>query len=120
MSHAKPLPKEFTADLAIASAQAFGARLAWLIQNAKISDEVKESLVALVPNMSAEQLDKLSELFMSDFLNQETADLDEKFKKEIEKLKTQNAKDHEKLQAKAGEELEKLEQKLKELSSKRD
>ena len=120
MSHAKPLPKEFTAELATASAKAFGARLAWLIVNAKISDEVKESLVVLVPKMTPEQLDKLSDLFLSDFLNQQTQDIDTKFKQELEKIKTQGAKEEAKLVNKTHEDLGKLERKLKELSSKRD
>ncbi len=120
MSHAKPLPKEFTAELATASAQAFGARLAWLIHNAKISADVKESLVVLLPQMSVEQIDKLSDLFMSDFLNQETIDLDQKFAKELEKIKSQQVKDQDKLITSTNNELQELEKKLKELSSKRD
>ncbi len=120
MSHAKPLPKELTQETAIASAKAFGMRLAFLIHNAKISDEVKESLVTLVPEMTPEQLDRLSDLFMADWLNQQTQDIDDKFKRELEKIKALSEKEEEKILAKANTDLNKLEQAFRDLNNKKD
>lgn len=119
MSHAKPLPKQFTADLARGSATALGQRLGWLIANAPISNDVKESLLTLLPQMTPEQIDRLSDLLLSEFLNNQTRGIDDKFKRELEKIKIQADKEEEKIIASANEDLGKLEQKLKQLSTKR-
>ena len=61
-------------------------KLLILIKNLTMPEEVKESLVDLLAAFSLPQIEKLTNILEAKYLDEQTKEIDEKFKKEIESL----------------------------------
>jgi len=65
----------------VAQAQKLGILLA----NSTMPEDIKESWLAILPEMSIEQIQQLLDILEAKYLDSQTKDIDEKFKKQIEK-----------------------------------
>lgn len=61
-------------------------KLAILLQNSNMPDDIKESWVAMLPHMSLEQIERLLNVLEAKFLDQETKGIDEEFKNKIKAM----------------------------------
>lgn len=69
------------------AAQAQGAKLGYLISTLNVSDKIKDSFLAVLPQMSLDQIGKLIELLEQNYVQQKTMDLDQKLEEELKKIK---------------------------------
>ncbi|OGY91254.1 MAG: hypothetical protein A3H70_05185 [Candidatus Komeilibacteria bacterium RIFCSPLOWO2_02_FULL_48_11] len=65
-----------------------GQKLGFLIAALNVSDEVKEAFFDLLPHLSLEQLERLTNILESKYLSQQTSGPDEKLKAELEAIKS--------------------------------
>ncbi|MFH1192696.1 MAG: hypothetical protein V1656_00010 [Candidatus Jorgensenbacteria bacterium] len=105
---------KITEEEAQKTAEAHGRRLGFLIATLNVSDETKQALLALLPAMTLEQIDRLSELLVKAFVNEQTKEFDEDFARELELIKKEHAVSCAALETNIQSELDALEQKLKE------
>ncbi|MDP2812074.1 MAG: hypothetical protein Q8O32_00050 [bacterium] len=70
-------------------AKAKGQRLAFLLSAANIDDEQKEAWLTLLPEMSLEQLEKLVDVLEAQYMNQQSKNIDEDFKKDLTNIKNE-------------------------------
>lgn len=70
------------------TAQAAGKRLGFFISALNVSDEVKETFLDILPHLELEQLERLTNILESKYLAQETESIDQEFKAELEKIKS--------------------------------
>jgi len=61
-------------------------KLAIILDNANISQDVKDALAAILPQMTLEQIDRLLNIMEAKYLDEQTGEIDEKYKKELERL----------------------------------
>ncbi len=61
-------------------------KLATLLYYSDLPDEIKESWITLLPEMSLEQMQKLLDILEANYLDQATKDIDEKYTKEFSGL----------------------------------
>jgi len=61
-------------------------KLATLIYHSTMPDEVKESWISMVPEMSVEQIDRLLNILEAKYLDEKTRDIDVEYKEKIKKL----------------------------------
>mgnify|MGYP006449325389 FL=1 len=73
-------------------AKAQGEKLAFFITSLNVPEEQKQGWLALLPSMSPEQLDRFMNVLEAQYLDQQTKDVDDKFKKDLEKVQTDFAK----------------------------
>jgi len=71
-------------------------KLAMLLFYSTMPQQVKGSWIAILPKMSLKQIDRLSSILEAKYLDEQTEDIDKKFKKKLETtikgFKKQNAK----------------------------
>lgn len=71
-------------------------KLAALLYDSNMSEDVKEAWLALLPKMTLEQIDRLLAILEAKYLDEKTRHIDAEFKEKIkaiaEKLKEQDAK----------------------------
>ncbi|MDO8524816.1 MAG: hypothetical protein Q7R99_04295 [bacterium] len=101
--------QEITISL-VAQAQKLGLLLA----NSTMPEDIKESWLAILPEMSIEQIQQLLDILEAKYLDSQTKDIDEKFKKKIEK----ELDKFQKKDAKIEKEVEKKAKELKKILSK--
>ncbi|MFW0862583.1 MAG: hypothetical protein ACKKL6_03270 [Candidatus Komeilibacteria bacterium] len=94
-------------------AKSQGAKLGFFISALNVEDKYKEAILAILPKMSLEQIDRLIAIFEAQYTQQETTGIDESFKKELQNIKDKYDKDIEKVDNKVIEGLEKLTAELK-------
>lgn len=70
-------------------AKAKGQRLAFLLAAANIDDEQKEAWIALLPGMSLTQLEKLVDILEANYINQQTKNIDEDFKRDLTNMQAE-------------------------------
>ncbi len=87
----------------------FGRKLAVLLHDSNLPDEVKEAIIDLLPDLSLEQIDRLFLILETAYENQETKGIDQKYRKIIKYIAKEFSHDEEVLSAKFKKELEKLE-----------
>ncbi len=75
-------------------------KFAVLLDNSNIPDDIKRSLISIMPDLALEQIDKLSMILETRFLDEETKDIDEKFKKELNDLVDEFEKEEKDLDSK--------------------
>ncbi|PIZ82020.1 MAG: hypothetical protein COY02_00790, partial [Parcubacteria group bacterium CG_4_10_14_0_2_um_filter_41_6] len=73
-------------------ARAKGKKLAFLIASLNVDNETKEAIMALLPGMSLEQIERFLDILESKYLQQETQGIDEDFKKELERVGDEHKK----------------------------
>lgn len=61
-------------------------KLAVLLYNSSIPDDVKEAWIVMLPHMSLQQIARLLDILESKFINQETRDIDEKYRDKLQLL----------------------------------
>lgn len=61
-------------------------KLAVLLHNSNMPDDVKESWLAMLPEMSLKQMDRLLNILEAKYLDEQTKGIDEKYNKEIKTL----------------------------------
>ncbi len=64
-----------------------GKKLGYLIYNSTLTDEIKQELLALLSEMSIEQIDKLINIFDAKLLDEDTGKIDKDFEKEIKEIR---------------------------------
>lgn len=64
-----------------------GQRLAFLLSNTNIDAEQKEAWLALLPEMSLAQLERLVDILEAKYIDQQTKNIDEDFKKDLTAIK---------------------------------
>lgn len=71
-------------------------KLAALIYDSKMPEDIKEALIGVLPKMSLEQMDRLLAILEAKYLDEKTRHIDAEFKEKIkaiaEKFKEQDAK----------------------------
>ena len=72
---------EITKDLEL-----HAKKLAILLHNSTMPDDVKLAWISLLPEMSAEQIGRLLNILEAKYLDEQTRDIDEKYKKELEEI----------------------------------
>ncbi|MCH7883447.1 hypothetical protein IIA95_03465 [Patescibacteria group bacterium] len=76
-------------------------KLAILLYNSTMPSDIKDAWIALLPKMSTEQIDQLFNILEAKYLDGGTKDIDEKYRKELEKVvkdfEKERDEDHEKL-----------------------
>ncbi len=70
----------------MSSAEERGKRLGFLIASLEMSAQQREALLSLLPEMTEEQLEELTEVLEASYLQAATADIDKKFAKELENV----------------------------------
>ncbi|OIO46014.1 MAG: hypothetical protein AUJ28_03220 [Parcubacteria group bacterium CG1_02_37_51] len=68
------------------TAQSQGIKLGYLISTLEVSDEIKDSFLAILPKMSLEQIDSLILLLEQNYLQDQTKQVDQDFENELKKL----------------------------------
>lgn len=63
-----------------------GRKLGFFITHLQVSEEIKEAWLDLLPHFSLEQLDRLTKIFESQFAEQQTQEINKKFKEDINKV----------------------------------
>ncbi|MCK4744646.1 hypothetical protein KAS41_01130 [Candidatus Parcubacteria bacterium] len=63
-----------------------GKKLGFLISSLNASDETKEAMLFLVEDMNLEQLEKMTEVLEAKFIGEQTPEVEEDFKKELEEI----------------------------------
>lgn len=58
-------------------------KLAILLQNSNMPEDIKESWIAMLPSMSLEQIERLLNILEAKFIDQQTKGVDEKFKNKL-------------------------------------
>ncbi len=61
-------------------------KLAIILDNSNISQDVKDALAAILPQMTLEQIDRLLNIMEAKYFDGQTREIDEKYKKELERL----------------------------------
>lgn len=61
-------------------------KLALLLHHSNMPDEIKESWISLLPSMSLSQIDRFLNILEAKYLDEQTGNIDEKYKKKIEDL----------------------------------
>ena len=73
----------------IGTAKAYGQRLGFLIAALDIDDDVKEALLAILPAMTPEQVERFSDILESAYLGDKTFNIDIELKTALERVKTE-------------------------------
>lgn len=81
------MPKDFSKEEIEEVAKAYGAKLAFLLYASRLSQQKKQAWMALLPKMSLEQIESLTDVLEQQYAEQETRDIDKKFKKDLEDIK---------------------------------
>ncbi|MFH1667611.1 MAG: hypothetical protein ABH884_01135 [Candidatus Komeilibacteria bacterium] len=68
------------------AAQSQGIKLGYLISTLEVSDEIKDSFLAILPKMSLEQIDSLILLLEQNYLQNQTKQVDQDFENALKKL----------------------------------
>jgi hypothetical protein len=89
-----------------------GQRLAVLIDALKITEEEKDALVGLLPEMTGEQLEKLTALLETNFLNQNSAAADKEFADGLRTAQEEYEASMQTATARAVEQIKEIEEKL--------
>ena len=58
-------------------------KIAVLLQNSNMPEDIKKSWVVMLPHMSLEQIERLLNILESKFIDQETKGIDEEFKEKL-------------------------------------
>ena len=74
------------------SAEERGKKLGFLIASLEMSAQQREAMLSLLPEMTEEQLDELSEVLEASYLQAATADVDKKLAKELETVENEYQK----------------------------
>jgi hypothetical protein len=98
-------------------AQFDGKKLAFLIAGLDVDKETTEAFFTILPTLNSDQLTKLIEVLETNYLNQKTKDLDEKLKRDLEKIKKEYDGKEELQDKKTIEELKQIKEDLEKLSS---
>lgn len=61
-------------------------KLAVLLYNSNMPDDIKTSWISLLPSMSLEQIDNFLNILEAKYLDEQTRDIDKKLKKQLEDL----------------------------------
>ena len=76
--------------------RSLGGKLSLLIKSSTLEEDVKEELFQILPQMSLDQLEKLTDIFEAKFLDEKTKEIDEEYKRKIEEVyKNYNSKQEE-------------------------
>jgi len=89
------MEKDQTKENLSPESELLSKKFVFLLENSGMPDEVKEAWLALLPEMSLEQLDRFFDILEAQYLNEKTKDIDEKYKKELEKVVEEFKKDTE-------------------------
>lgn len=81
-------PSTTVQDELTEAATAQGRKLGFFIAALNTSDEIKQAWLDLLPNLSLPQLERLSNIMESKYLAEQTRSIDEDFKTELEKIKS--------------------------------
>ena len=68
------------------SAEERGKKLGFLIASLEMSAQQREAMLSLLPEMTEEQLDELTEVLEASYLQAATADVDKKLAKDLESV----------------------------------
>lgn len=85
-----------------------GHKLGSLINALEVTDDIREALVTILPELTTKQLRELVDLLEASAIQGETTDLDLSLKQEVERIKKENDLAQDKLAAEADAELEKI------------
>ena len=99
-------------DQAKELAQTHGKKLGFLLAAAEIPDEIKQSWLALLPEMSLQQIDELVEILETNYLHSATKEVDEELKKKLKTIQEQYEQEIDQTNKQALDALEKLGQDL--------
>jgi len=61
-------------------------KLAAFLYHSTMPDDVKQAWIAFLPKMSLEQIDRLLAILEAKYVDDQTKDIDEKYKKELEHI----------------------------------
>ena len=104
--------KKDTIEEITGTAKAYGSRLGFLIAALTVEDEVKESLLSLLPEMTPEQIERLSDILESAYLGEQTVSADSELRAELERIKIEYISNKAELEDKTIAKLEVLSGKL--------
>ncbi len=104
--------KKDTIEEITGTANAYVSRLGFLIAALAVEDEVKESLLSLLPEMTPEQIERLSDILESAYLGEQTVSADNELKSELERIKIEYLSNKSELEGKTITKLEVLSGKL--------
>jgi len=89
-----------------------GERLGFLIASLNLADDVKESLIAILPQMTPDQLNRLSATLESAYQSDKTEGVDQNLQTALGQIQTAYDKEVESADKKALSDLKKLEKDL--------
>lgn len=89
-----------------------GRRLGILLASLNLSEEEIEAWLTIIPEMSWEQINRLTDLLENAYADASTGDIDDGFRKEMEKIKEEYDRDIKSLDDEAVENIKALEDKL--------
>lgn len=61
-------------------------KLAVLLHNSTMPEDVKEAWIALLPEMTLEQIDRLLNILESKYLDEQTKDIDKEYQQKLQKF----------------------------------
>lgn len=79
----RPLPPEVSQTVAERVATDMGKKLGFLLASSTMPDEVKEAWIALLPHMTADELDRFTNALAALLADAMTADIDTVFDKKL-------------------------------------
>lgn len=95
------------------TAAELGRKLGALLAALEVSDEAREAMLKILPELTLEQLSELVVFLETSAVHAETMDLDQELRQEIERIKMDYDAAEAKLNAQASVELEAVAAKLK-------
>ncbi|MBI5733949.1 MAG: hypothetical protein HY973_03340 [Candidatus Kerfeldbacteria bacterium] len=97
--------------------RSFGQRLGYLIASINLTDEVREDLLILLPEMTGQQILDLSNILEDAYLNHKTIDIDEKLTVELNSLADDYNNKESSLLAETNDKLDSLLNKIKSVAA---
>jgi len=89
-----------------------GRKLGFFISALNASEEIKNSWLAILPQMSIEQIERLVNVFEEKYLQQETQYIDEEFKKVLAEIEKEKEKKLNKIDEETIEKIQDLAKKI--------
>lgn len=95
-----------------------GEKLGLLLASSNLPQQVKEDIIAIVPNLNLEQLNELVNIFENKFADEATKSVDEQFDRDIKRIIKESDKKAEVLNREYKKKLDDFEEEIENLNKK--
>ncbi|MEK7172727.1 MAG: hypothetical protein AAB723_04385 [Patescibacteria group bacterium] len=100
-------------ELAIANLEFYARKLAFLLSASTMPEQVKQGWLALLPEMTPEQIERFIDILEAKFLNEATTFVDKKYEKQLQDIFSRYAKEDAKREKSLLKKINALNKKLK-------